>query len=168
MRLIRFRPGIWIFSGPCHGRVSLLLMRLWTLHPQYLDVRGLVALWRETLLAQEVLRGNTKGYKHHPQLTRFRACEDPLAAIASYLHIVFSEAQARGYSFDSTKIPRLRLPKAIEATRGQLLFEWEHLQKKLSLRDPARHNECRAVKIPVPHPLFQIVAGDVEPWERVR
>ncbi|WP_338140756.1 pyrimidine dimer DNA glycosylase/endonuclease V [Candidatus Nitrotoga sp. 1052] len=27
-------------------------MRLWTLHPCYLDSRGLVALWREALLAQ--------------------------------------------------------------------------------------------------------------------
>jgi len=25
-------------------------MRLWTLHPKYLDARGLVALWREGLL----------------------------------------------------------------------------------------------------------------------
>ncbi|HEU5178767.1 MAG TPA: pyrimidine dimer DNA glycosylase/endonuclease V, partial [Burkholderiales bacterium] len=32
-------------------------MRLWSLHPKYLDARGLVALWREALLAQAVLRG---------------------------------------------------------------------------------------------------------------
>jgi hypothetical protein len=32
-------------------------MRLWTLHPQYLDPRGLVALWRVALLAQQVLLG---------------------------------------------------------------------------------------------------------------
>jgi hypothetical protein len=43
-------------------------MRLWSLHPQYLDPQGLVALWREALLAQAVLRGKTRGYKHHPQL----------------------------------------------------------------------------------------------------
>ncbi len=34
-------------------------MRLWTLHPKYLDPRGLVALWREALFAQAVLRGWT-------------------------------------------------------------------------------------------------------------
>jgi len=30
-------------------------MRLWSLHPRYLDAKGLVALWREGLLAQKVL-----------------------------------------------------------------------------------------------------------------
>ena len=43
-------------------------MRLWSIHPRYLDSMGLVALWREALLAQAVLRGETKGYKFHPQL----------------------------------------------------------------------------------------------------
>ena len=36
-------------------------MRLWSLHPRYLDAKGLVALWREGLLAQAVLKGQTKG-----------------------------------------------------------------------------------------------------------
>lgn len=35
-------------------------MRLWTLHPKYLDTKGLVALWREALLAQKVLQGKQK------------------------------------------------------------------------------------------------------------
>ena len=38
-------------------------MRLWSIHPKYLGTKGLVALWREALLAQKVLQGNTKGYK---------------------------------------------------------------------------------------------------------
>ncbi|HKX52383.1 MAG TPA: pyrimidine dimer DNA glycosylase/endonuclease V [Nitrosospira sp.] len=37
-------------------------MRLWTLHPRYLDTKGLVAAWREALLAQKVLSGLTSGY----------------------------------------------------------------------------------------------------------
>jgi hypothetical protein len=41
----------------------------------YLDGRGLVALWREALLAQAVLRGRTRGYRH-PQLARFRSREN--------------------------------------------------------------------------------------------
>jgi hypothetical protein len=32
-------------------------MRLWSLHPEYLDANGLVALWREALLAQAFLQG---------------------------------------------------------------------------------------------------------------
>ena len=143
-------------------------MRLWTLHPRYLDARGLVALWREALLAQEVLRGNTKGYQHHPQLARFRTARDPSAAIASYLRGVFEEAQRRGYAFDARKIPRLRRSRAMKETRGQLLYEWKHLQEKLKVRDLARYKECRSLKVPAPHPLFRIVAGDVQPWERVR
>ncbi len=143
-------------------------MRLWTLHPQYLDARGLVALWREALLAQKVLQGTTKGYQHHPQLARFRAASDPSAAIASYLHGVFEEAQLRGYAFDDRKIPHLRLSGPIKETKGQLLYEWSHLQQKLRVRDLVRYEECCSVKVPVPHPLFQIVAGDVQPWERVQ
>jgi hypothetical protein len=45
-------------------------MRLWSVHPKYLDARGLVALWREGLLAQAVLRGRTSGYVRHPQLRK--------------------------------------------------------------------------------------------------
>jgi hypothetical protein len=60
-------------------------MRLWTLHPQYLDSKGLVAAWREGLLAQKVLAGKTRGYRHHPQLKRFQAQSQPLAAIAAFL-----------------------------------------------------------------------------------
>jgi hypothetical protein len=32
-----------------------VVARIWSLHPKYLDARGLVALWREGLLAQAVL-----------------------------------------------------------------------------------------------------------------
>jgi Pyrimidine dimer DNA glycosylase len=143
-------------------------MRLWTLHPRYLDARGLVALWREALLAQEVLGGTTKGYQHHPQLARFRTATDSLAAIASYLQGVFEEAQRRGYVFDVRKIPHLRQSKPMNETRGQLLYEWNHLQLKLKLRDLSRYEECLSLRVPAPHPLFRIVAGDVQPWERVR
>jgi hypothetical protein len=143
-------------------------MRLWTLHPCYLDAQGLVALWREALLAQKVLQGATKGYQQHPQLSRFRATADPCAAIASFLAGVLEEAERRGYAFDARKIAETRLPGVIEATQGQLLYEWSHLQRKLQQRDPVRWKSCRAVKVPTPHPLFRVVAGKVEAWERVR
>src|ERR1051325_5757188 len=99
-------------------------LRLWTLHPKHLDAKGLVALWREALLAQKVLRGATKGYRHHPQLRRFAAAPDPLAALAAYLTAVHAEAMRRGYDFDASKIaPRLSRRRLSE-TRGQLLYEW--------------------------------------------
>lgn len=142
-------------------------MRLWTLHPQYLDSLGLVALWREALLAQKVLQGLTKGYKHHPQLARFRAAADPLAAIAAYLHGVHEEAHRRGHHFDAGKIGGARLRDTIDETRGQLLYEWDHLRRKLGQRNPQRLETFHSILAPLPHPLFRIVPGEVQDWERV-
>lgn len=142
-------------------------MRLWTLHPRYLDAQGLVALWREALLAQKVLQGDTKGYRHHPQLTRFRASSDPQGAMATYLIGVFEEAKRRGYAFDAGKIACGRFSGMIDETEGQLLYEWRHLQRKLQRRAPERHKDCLRIKVPTPHPLFRIVLGAVREWERV-
>ncbi len=129
-------------------------MRLWSLHPRYLDRAGLVALWREALLAQAVLRGATRGYRRHPQLVRFRSHPDPEGAIAAYLEGVCREAARRGYRFDATKIGRRRTERPIPVTRGQLRYEREHLLKKLLTRDPECCNALLAVDEPEPHPLF--------------
>lgn len=141
-------------------------MRLWTLHPRYLDSKGLVAGWREALLAQKVLRGATRGYRHHPQLTRFRAQTAPVAAIASFLAGIADEARRRGYHFDETKISRRRFKGRIPETRGQLLLEWRHLRRKLRARAPGTAREFRGLAVPMPHPLFRIVPGARRSWER--
>jgi hypothetical protein len=143
-------------------------MRLWSLHPRYLDRAGLIALWREALLAQAVLRGATRGYRRHPQLVRFRSQPDPAAAIAAYLEGIYWEAQKRGYRFDATKIGNGRAELPIAVMRGQLRYERQHLLKKLLFRDPDRCNALRAVDDPDPHPLFMAVPGKIEVWERVR
>jgi hypothetical protein len=143
-------------------------MRLWTIHPRYLDARGLVALWREALLAQKVLRGHTRGYRHHPQLTRFKAQSNPAAAVASYLRAIHDEAARRGYRFDRRKIGVRRSRARIIETGGQLRYEWQHLRRKLKQRDPQAYARHRSNHVPEPHPLFRIVAGDVREWERVR
>ncbi len=142
-------------------------MRIWTLHPQYLDVKGLVALWRETLLAQKVLKGETRGYRNHPQLERFKLREDPVAFISTYLHHVYEEAKRRGYKFDRGKIELQPATVSILSTRGQLLYEWEHLCDKLRIRAKAKYQEVEAVKEPEAHPLFEIVDGEVESWEKI-
>lgn len=141
-------------------------MRIWSVHPSFLDGKGLVACWRETLLAQAVLAGRTRGYTRHPQLTRFRGLDDPNAAIGIYLTALADEADARGYHFDRSRID---LPgpvgSTLPVTAGQLAFEWDHLQAKLAQRSPevaARWYDAR----PAPHPLFHVVPGDVESWER--
>jgi len=142
-------------------------LRLWTLHPRYLDARGLVAAWREALLAQKVLAGETRGYRHHPQLLRFRAADDPPAAIAAFLAGLAREADSRGYHFDRAKILRCGPCARIPETRGQLLFEWGHLRAKLRARSPGDARRWRAVEAPSAHPLFRIVAGGTRTWEKV-
>lgn len=143
-------------------------MRLWSLHPKYLDPQGLVALWREGLLAQAVLRGRTKGYRHHPQLRRFQRHATPRSAINVYLDAVLSEADARGYNFDRRKIPHHRSAIRLKTTRGQLAYEWAHLMKKLRRRNPAVHWKWKDVRSPEPHPMFRVLPGRVEHWERTR
>jgi len=142
-------------------------MRLWSLHPRYLDSQGLVALWREGLLAQAVLRGKTRGYRHHPQLERFRGHRSPRQAINAYLAAVHAEAVARGFAFDRRKIGRARAVARIAGTAGQMEHEWRHLMRKLRARSPALYRRWRGVDSPEPHPLFRIKSGPVEPWERV-
>ena len=145
-------------------------MRLWTLHPRHLDARGLVALWREGLLAQAVLRGRTKGYKSHPQLIRFQAQTHPVRAIATYLRAVCDEAEARGYSFDARKIARSPAGARrvrMRETRGQLLYEWTHLKRKLRKRSPKDYQRALRDGSPSPHPSFTLVAGGVQEWEKV-
>lgn len=141
-------------------------MRMWTLHPKYLDRQGLVALWREGLLARAVLRGKTKGYRHHPQLLRFRAHRSPRAAINTYLRFIAQEAAHRGYAFDRRKLGPGGRRIVLNATRGQLCHEWKHLMAKLRKRSPQWHARWDSVSSPEPHPIFNVVEGPVEEWER--
>lgn len=143
-------------------------MRLWTVHPKYLDAPGLTAAWREGLLARKVLQGLTRGYRHHPQLVRFRAHAHPLLCIERYLAGLFDESVVRGYGFDARKLasPRPSARRIVE-TDGQLLHEWTHLKRKLRVRAPALHHRLRDVPVPEAHPLFRIVPGAVRDWERI-
>jgi len=137
-------------------------MRIWSLHPQYLDSKGLTALWREALLAQKVLAGETRGYRFHPQLARFKSQPDPLGAIGAYLLPVYEEASRRGYHFDRKKIRVEHFKGSIPVTQGQLMYEWKHLLAKLERRDPGRYIELVGLGEPLEHPLFKVVAGEVE------
>lgn len=145
-------------------RYIQISMRLWSLHPKYLDTKGLVALWREGLLAKHVLEGKTKGYRHHPQLVRFQSAPESLTAINSYLKSVYDEACARGHCFTASKIDFTATAECIPVTEGQVQYERAHLQKKLAQRDPERVS-CLSTE-PEVHPLFTVVAGDREAWEK--
>jgi hypothetical protein len=140
-------------------------MRIWSLHPKYLDTKGLVALWRETLLAKHVLEDKTKGYKNHPQLIRFKECPQPLHAINYYLSVVYEEAATRGYQFDKTKIEWSFGPCKINVTKGQVEYELQNLKNILRQRDNTKLKEIATIKNFQPHPLFKIVKGTLEDWE---
>ncbi|PZR52242.1 pyrimidine dimer DNA glycosylase [Xylanimonas oleitrophica] len=171
-------------------------MRLWSLDPAYLDRQGLTACWREALLAQAVLAERTRGYRHHPQLERFREQPDPLASVGAYLAGVADEAGRRGYRFDRSRIGRppggwgqtgapgdpSRDPTGTQArevtghapgvpripvTDGQLDLEWRVLTDRMRRRSPGHAARVVAeTQQPRPHPLFTVVPGPVASWER--
>jgi hypothetical protein len=143
------------------------LLRLWSLHPSYLDTKGLLAVWREGLLAQKILEGKTKGYKNHPQLDRFKKHPAPKTAIGNYLLGVWKEADSRGYSFTRSKVHKTGRIKAISVTRGQVKYEWEHLKKKLKKRGPARFRGMKKDEKLKLHPNFRLVPGRIEVWEKI-
>lgn len=143
-------------------------MRLWSLHPKYLDSKGLVALWREGLLAKKVLEGKTRGYRNHPQLVRFRETTDPVVVINWYLHGVVEEAERRGFKFDRKKL-RDKLPgKRVTISQGQLGYEMVHLVRKMKTRDQERWVKLRRISKVEPHPVFRVVTGGVAEWERFK
>lgn len=141
-------------------------MRLWSLHPQYLDPQGLVALWREGLLAKKVLENKTKGYRNHPQLDRFKDSKKPLMFINTYLHFICDEAEIRGYTFDRSKLLRRKsLSIQMTVNAGQIEYEWQHLLKKLKVRSPEKYKKQKELKRLKLHPVFKKIAGDIESWE---
>ncbi len=141
-------------------------MRIWSLHPEYLDTKGLVALWRETLLAKHVLEGKTKGYRMHPQLLRFKQSGQSLDAINFYLQIVFEEALKRGYCFRKEKFEEIGNRPRITVTTGQMAYEAAHLLKKLEIRDWQKYRSVLSVTGFKAHPLFTIIDGEIESWEK--
>ena len=175
-------------------------MRIWSLHPCLLDRRALVACWRETLLAQKVLRGLTRGYTNHPQLIRFRAHPQPLEAVAAYLSGLADEADARGYSFNRALIgagedeagensthensagkngaDKAENPYAsvalIPVPLGQMEYELAFLLHKVAGRDPEWEHRlserlaARGELAACAHPLFEVVPGAIEPWEKTK
>ena len=141
-------------------------MRLWSLHPKYLDPQGLVAVWREGLLAQKVLQGKTVGYKNHPQLERFKEHQFPQQAIVAYLFFVWEEAFRRGYCFDKTKIGKKKTKQKIPVTDGQLCYEFQWLCAKLKKRSPGQYRKIFRTKKILLHPFFRVVPGAIQDWEK--
>ncbi len=143
-------------------------MRIWSLHPKYLDNKGLVALWRESLLAKHVLNGLTKGYKNHPQLIRFKDLINPTDGIDQYLSIVYGVALERGFNFDKSKINWDYNPCKMKVTSGQLSYEKAHLMNKLKTRNPKMYVKLVENNIWDAHPIFEVYQGEIEKWEVIK
>lgn len=143
-------------------------MRLWTIHPKYLDGIGLIALWRESLLAQAVLQGKTKGYKNHPQLTRFKNCKNPNNAISRYIETIYKESIARNYNFNASKLSATNEPCILYCTTGQMEYELNHLKIKLKNRDKIMYESIKHITEPEQNPIFTVINGGIENWERVK
>jgi Pyrimidine dimer DNA glycosylase len=143
-------------------------MRLWSLHPKYLDTNGLVAAWREALLASAVLQDQTKGYRNHPQLNRFEKSPYPISAIAFFLKAIHVESKRRGYNFDKTKIPKMQFEIILPLTTSQLKYEWNLLKSKLAKRNPVKLVEIKDIDFPDAHPLFEVIEGSIEEWEKIK
>jgi len=141
-------------------------MRLWSIHPRYLDVKGLSGLWREALLAKKVLKGETEKYKNHPQMNRFK--KRPISFINTYLKYIYEESCRRGYCFNKTKIGRRFTKKKIKINSGQIRYEFEHLKRKLTVRDKKKYKELLRIKQIEANSLFVIKKGPVEKWEKIK
>lgn len=141
-------------------------MRIWSLHPKYLDTKGLVALWRETLLARKVVEGNTNGYRNHPQLSRFKETGNPVLFLDCYLYEVWKEANTRGYSFNKDKLRKASCNEKISVTCGQIEYEMKHLKKKLEKRCPDCLKKIENKSSWESHPIFRVIDGGIESWEK--
>ncbi len=139
------------------------------MHPKYLDRKGLLAVWREGLLAQKVLAGKTKGYKNHPQLIRFKNSKNPPGLISLYLREVAKEAEKRGYNFDTTKIQQVckETKERIPVRRGQVVYEFKLLCCKLKKRDREKCEKIKNRKHIETNSIFKVVPGDIEKWEKL-
>jgi len=134
-------------------------MRLWSIHPEYLDSIGLVALWRESLLAQKVLKSETQSHKNHPQLKKFKACPHPQYAIANYLVEIWKESQRRGYNFNKEKIRHTKIVEKIPITQSELKCEFDLLRERLKKRTPSKYQNLLSVKEIECNPIFKITEG---------
>jgi len=142
-------------------------MRIWSLHPKYLDSKGLVALWRETLLAKHVLEGKTKGYLNHPQLQRFKKAKRPIDCINQYLYAVYEESVERNYNFDKNKFNQEFTSTELPVTNEQIIYEKNHLLKKLKSRDRDKYYDLVDVIQIEANPIFRVINGKIEDWEKL-
>jgi hypothetical protein len=150
-------------------------MRLWSIHPKYLDKQGLGGAWREALLAKCVLENRTKGYTRHSQLIRFKETDNSLYYINLFLAEILFEAKKRNYKYDETKIDwnlikefKRKNKTKIPVTKEQVKYEFKHLLNKLKNRDIDRYYLFLETSNIEQNNVFNVVDGKIEKWEKIK
>lgn len=150
-------------------------MRLWSLHPSYLDKQALQVCWADALQALEYYkqeRAYMKGITNdlspyfYPCLDRFRMTGSPIAHITNYLHGLCDESERRNTPFGRAKLPEFTPGLRLKVTDGQIAREEKLLLLQLNRRKQTQlWMDLFVAEYVQPHPLFEIVSGPVEPWE---
>lgn len=200
MRLWSINPKYLDQKGLCGLWAESLLAQSCLIKGEYTECKKCLGIgeydefnntkeWQRFIIC-DVCKGTGKiktPYYNHPQLFRFKETLNE-NAMSIYLYHIWYEANKRGYKFDHSKIKQIDVIEQIKdldhnkltVTKGQLIFEINHLQKKLKTRDRkkyievskeiewregANHLYYNENKIKV-NPLFKIINGNKEQWER--
>lgn len=142
-------------------------MRIWSIHPSYLDSAGINGCWRESLLAQKILNGHNFSYKNHSQMKRFYSDRESLLAIGTYLYYIYLESVKRNYNYDFNKILYFNNNYKMQVTENQLLYEFNLLQWKLKKRNYKKYLENKNIKEIFPNNIFDVKEGQIESWEKI-
>lgn len=84
---------------------------------------------------------------------------------------IYEEARKRSYCYNKSKIVKAaEKVEPIKITKGQILYEFHILKERVKGRDPKKYKEVleleRKGRRPKSHPLFVVIEGEVEPWEK--
>lgn len=130
-------------------------MSLWSVHPRYLDNKGLISAWNRGLQLQKQLSTEPARNTGNSQLIMFSRQEKPLHAIGSYLSFIASEGCRRGYKFTHEKILYPNFDEELlPIDSEQLRSENQMLQNRLKTRDKNRYQQLSSQSWPETHPLF--------------
>jgi hypothetical protein len=141
-------------------------MRIWSIHPKYLDSKELLNLWNETIQAKNEFLTKFSGHFSNKQLERFLDLKNPLEAINSYMSSIYREAVKRDFSVDDSFMDwdfddSIQIP----VTAGQISHEISKLKSRLRERDEKKLQKLNGRTFLELHPIFYSVPGTIEEWE---
>lgn len=156
-------------------------MRLWTIHPKYLDGKRLTSQWKEGIQMMHIWKeigenpepAKRLGYVSHPQVRRLSnllVADSGLISLLLHQHLtaVHEESVQRSYSFNKKLIddlaPDCKNAPKVYVTMGQVAYEFALMATK--------NNEWSQKVAIDPYmlcnPIFQVVSGSIESWEKTK